>query len=54
MVRRSIIGSAALAIVSVMALPGCAPAPPANAAAGVEHSLTIAAATAAYNAYLDG
>ncbi len=46
------IGSAALAAVTLLAVQGCAPATPADAATGAYHGLTFAQAEAVYSSYL--
>jgi hypothetical protein len=48
----AVLGSAALAAVTVLATAGCSPAATASAASGSDHSLTLAEAEAAYSGYL--
>jgi hypothetical protein len=45
-------GAVALGVVTLLAVQGCAPSDSTAAASGAEHSLTIAAARAAYQTYL--
>jgi len=48
----AVLGSAALAAVTVLAASGCSPAATASAATGSDHSLTFADAETAYSSYL--
>ncbi len=46
------IGSVALAAVTLLALPGCAPATPADAVTHASHTVSLTAAEAVYHSYL--